>query len=161
MIVYGYSIFHYMKRYDPDWKKMVEYLQQLYVKYTVQKHRLFYPKRLVNLFPPENVYEVMTYLDEKSLSTAALVCKQWRDLTSREALWESLLLAKFGIQSSTLHSPILNRKKHSNEPKRVTAKVIYKKMYRSYHGVVHRDDSMPLHRIYVPAMMLPGSILVR
>jgi hypothetical protein len=162
VIVYGYSIFHYMKRYDADWQKLVEFLQQLYVKYTLQKNRFFYPKRQVNLFPPENVCEVMTYLDEKSLAAAALVCKQWRDLASREQLWEALLFAKFGIQANTLHSPVLSkRKKLSDEPKRLPAKAIYKKMYLSYHGVVHHDQSMPLHRMYVPATMLPGSILVR
>jgi len=166
IVVYGYSIFDYVKKYDPQWKLFVEHLERLYIKYTLKKnkHIFSYPKRNLNAFPPENVYEVMKYLDDYSLLQVTKVCKQCKELASREELWEHLLFDKFGIHSNYVHSnspEVYKRKKGNSMNHQLSAREVYKTLYQSYHGLVNHKETLPLSRIFVPASLLHESIIVR
>eukprot|EP01087_Luapelamoeba_hula_P008255 TRINITY_DN2059_c1_g1_i4.p1 TRINITY_DN2059_c1_g1~~TRINITY_DN2059_c1_g1_i4.p1 ORF type:complete len:670 (-),score=108.76 TRINITY_DN2059_c1_g1_i4:354-2363(-) len=52
-----------------------------------------------SVVPDEVVLYVFSYLSELELCTASLVCKEWNNLTSDDALWRSLYTKYWGVEA--------------------------------------------------------------
>jgi hypothetical protein len=158
VVEYGYSIITYSTRYDPDWICLVAKLREFMAAFHDSRKRRtkIVVVGPVNLFPDENVYQVMGYLNEGDLRKVAVVSKTWNSLSCRDELWNNLLHDKFGVCSKAIkirQSRIATRGPPS--------KLIFKEMLTSFYNVLKRMEGEKFRRQpEIPAYMVQHAIAV-
>ena len=118
IVPYGFFL-EYARRYDAEWRDMLEKLISILKKLCPH---FFLPQRPLALhfeyhrtssfrskksLPDESVIECMKYMSYKDLNQAGMVCKQWNVLAQKNELWENLLLITYGMN---LENFIIGRK---------------------------------------------------
>ncbi|KAJ8599079.1 hypothetical protein CTAYLR_007615 [Chrysophaeum taylorii] len=51
----------------------------------------------------DTVPTLLSYMDSATLLTAAAVCQDWRNLATRDDLWDRILKLEFSIQADSLN----------------------------------------------------------
>lgn len=154
---YGYTIFDYLRQYDLSWIHSLEALKEQYlasagvviVKKSKKKRSLGKPDR----FPPETVFEVMSYLDFETLLEATQVSRCWRDLAYRDSLWHNLLVAKYGLSAKTIVKK--RRRKVEND---CNPKEMFRLVFLSFLDLI-RAEAMYKERPFIPASALGSGFL--
>lgn len=143
IVEYGYSIFTYARKYDTEWIRAIEQLKRLVTRKSVEGQQTV---PAVNYFPDESIYQVMGYLDYADLLVLSSVSKNWNTLSSKDDLWNQLLLTKFSV------SPAAIKARRGG----VSSKEIYKEMFvtlmfvlRRVHGEHLRMDRQPIMPTYM------------
>lgn len=97
LVIYGYSILDYARKYDRIWRF---YLSRL--KRTLLKSVQSVSTKKANELAIECVFHICSYLDAEDLFSATKVNKEWHIVSMREELWSNLLKSNFGITSREL-----------------------------------------------------------
>lgn len=157
VVEYGYSIITYLIRYDQDWICLVAKLRAFIAALHGSRNRRAIIDVIgpVNLFPDENVYQVMGYLSEGDLRNVAVVNKTWNSLSCRDELWNNLLHDKFGVCPNAI---TIRQARMAHVP---PSKLIYKEMLISFYKVLKRMEGEKFRRQpEIPAYMVQHAIAV-
>jgi hypothetical protein len=154
---YGWTILDYLRQYDLSWINSLETLKEKYlalsgvfiVKKSKKKRSLGKPDR----FPPETVFEVLSYLDFETLLEATQVSRCWRDLANRDSLWQNLLVAKYGLSAKT----IVKRRRKKVE-KDCNPKEMFRLVFLSFLDLI-RTEAMYKERPVIPVSALGSGLL--
>lgn len=151
MIIYGYSIFDYARKYDLDFRNVVNAMQLIYQEYLNQQFILRMKRPCCHTdIPHEGFLEIFSYLDAASLLAAAQVCKYWTSLTCEPFFWDHLLFNDFNITSNHVKTNFessrefvydqINSQDHLCYP---LSRKIYRSLYENFHLLRRSRALMP------------------
>ncbi len=153
VIRFGYSIFDYLRQYDMDWISALEALKHEYLAshnaVVVRKRKKKRSLGQPNPFPPEMVFAVLSYVDHETLLEAGQVNRTWRCLANDSALWQRLLVAKYGLSAETL----VQRSHRKLSPAECNPKEMYRTMFLSFRKLLMEGGKFK-QRPAVPASAL-------
>jgi hypothetical protein len=131
LILYGYSILEYSRKYDAEWIEALQQLQLILGVISVQKenYKRSMQKITRKYIPDENIYQIMAFLDYKDLLKISEVSKLWFELANRDELWKNLLRDRFSVTPETIQVK-------ANQKLYIPPKLIYKEMLFAYKNLL-------------------------
>ena len=163
LIPYGYSIFTYMNQYDQAWmiaiKQLKEFLslpQSGAQTHGMQTKPLYQRHTVIQYFPDESVYSVMSYLEDVDLCVICTVSKAWNQLSNRDELWNNLLRKHFSVSSSDIVVKSIRKRATRSL---IPSKVIYKEMYQTLRGVLEGLQGPKMKQPVVSASLHHGNVI--
>jgi hypothetical protein len=159
VVIFGYTILDYARKYDRTWIRCLNKLRSLYD--SVYRKHLSFQFFQPNKFPHEmvSIREVFSYLDGGSLLQAAQVCRLWNSLADDNHLWEHLLIEKYNLSRSTIISKRNMVFRSGNKPPTLWAKEMYKTMFLSFRSLIREQAGFRGERPSVPMAFLSSGIL--
>ena len=154
LIQYGYSILDYVRKYDNEWIKSVEYLKQI-LNLNNDNQLSFKRKissslsqiKLLKSIPNENIHEIMSYLNAKELIKVSLISKTWYELSNRNDLWNHLLKVNFSITIENVYMK-------DSSKKRISSKNVYKQLYETFHKLRNNKITKLKSKPIIPSYIL-------
>jgi hypothetical protein len=143
LVIYGYSIFDYVRKYDRVWQWNLQRLKKL-----LKDHTQFRNSRM-NEIATECLFHILSYLNAWDLLSTAQVNLEWNQLSVKEELWNGLLKSKFGL---SLHEMKVT-KKAFNRTGNISSKELFGIMERNFRALVHVNPGFKTRPI-IPATLL-------
>jgi hypothetical protein len=168
LIPHGFSIFDYVRKYDPEWIAFLNKLRDFVffeLRTTEKESRTARVSSTKPYLPLEIIFQIMVFLDASALVAASRVSKDWKHLSTRDCLWEGLLIFQFRVSSSQT----LRKNNYSRNKKKTTRKMengkkecfecfspyeVYKTMHHSYLMVARANVRLLSNNIFVPSSFL-------